>query len=79
MVEYLLQNLNAGYLGNSPFFWEKNNSGYTARIDDAKVFTPAEAREVINSTRGSHKWKRWSKKKVFRVAHLTVDMQDLRK
>lgn len=58
--EYYLQNCSAGYIGDFPVFWHKTNSGYTPYIDDAKVFTRAEADEVMRSTKGSHSWKMWS-------------------
>ncbi len=59
-MTYLMQNESAGYLGNSPLFWPKNNSGYTDKIDDAKVFTYAEANALVQSTKGSHRWRRWN-------------------
>lgn len=77
VIEYLLQNLNAGYLGNSPFFWAEGG-GYTIRVDEAKIFTPEEAKITIKGSKGSHKWKRWNKNKVLKAAHRTVDIQDLR-
>ena len=73
---YYLQNCTSGYLGNSPYFWGKNG-GYTQWLDEAKQWTKEEANDVIRSTRGSHRWKMWSVKRVDKVAKRTVDMQDL--
>ncbi len=74
--QYLLQNVTAGYLGNSPVFWS-NHGGYTQWIDDAKVWGYKEAREQIKSTKGSHSWKMWPLEIVQKMAKKTVDMQDL--
>lgn len=75
---YLLQNENAGYVGNSPCFWHETNSGYTPHVDEAKRFTPQEARDIIRSTKGSHKWKRWHIRDVLKATVCVVDMQKLR-
>jgi hypothetical protein len=80
MVElYYLQNLSMGFLGNSPYFWADGNCGYTTRLDNARMFTKQEARTIIETTRGSHRWKRWSTRFVDKRAYRTVDMQDLEK
>jgi hypothetical protein len=76
---YLLQNLHAGYVGNSPMFWRKGSCGYTAWIDDAKRFTAEECDEIERGSQGSHKWQRWPADLIERLARRTVDMQDLRK
>lgn len=75
---FYLQNLTAGYCGNSPLWWEASDSGYTTRLDCAKKFTAQEVAEIIRSTRGSHRWKKWSVKTVDSAAHRSVDIQDLR-
>lgn len=74
---YLLQNCNAGYIGNSPLFWREGGSGYTQWIDEAKHWTYAEARAQIRATKGSHRWKMWRLDKIEAAAKRTVDMQDL--
>lgn len=76
---YLLQNLNAGYVGNSPMFWREGGSGYTPWIDEAKRWTRQEAEAQIRSTRGTHFWQMWSLAEVEAIAERTVDIQDLRK
>lgn len=76
--KYLLQNCNAGYLGNSPLFWGETD-GYTQWIDDAKRWTKEEALKQIQSTRGTHSWQIWSEIEIESVAKRTVDIQDLRK
>lgn len=75
--KYFLQNLHAGYLGNSPVFWAAGG-GYTQWIDDAAQFTAEECKEIIRGSRGSHKWKRWPVSYIERRAQRTVDMQRLR-
>lgn len=77
--EYLLQNCSAGYVGNSPVFWHKSESGYTPWIDDAKRWAKEEAEQQIRSTRGSHTWQMWSVEEIEAAAKRTVDIQDLRK
>jgi len=77
--EYLLQNCSAGYVGNSPMFWQKGGSGYTPWIDDAQRWTKDDAERQIQSTRGSHNWQMWSVSEIESVAKRTVDIQDLRK
>ncbi len=57
--KYLLQNVTAGFVGNSPLFWHKDGGGYTQWIDDAKQWSKDEAESVIRSTRGSHQWQMW--------------------
>lgn len=77
--EYLLQNCGAGFLGNSPIFWQKGDSGYTQWIDDAKRWTYKEAKIQMKSTSGTHKWKLWPLDVIESVAKRTVDIQDLNK
>lgn len=73
---YLLQNVGAGYLGNSPVFWN-DRGGYTQWIDDAKKFTDAACEKIINSTRGSHEWRKWPWSQINAAAQRTVDSQKL--
>jgi len=75
---YLLQNCTGGYVGNSPCFWHKDDSGYTPWIDDAKRWTKEEAELQIRSTQGSHTWKMWPLHQITAAAKSTVDIQDLR-
>jgi len=77
-VKYFLQNLNAGYLGNSPFWWAEGGNGYTVNIDEAKLFTKEEADLTIKSTKGTHRWKIWPEKRVQSAIYRTVDMQKLK-
>lgn len=74
---YFLQNVSAGYVGNSPVFWEKSGSGYTQWIDEAKKFTADECKKIIHGTLGSHKWKRWPVSFIERRSQRTVDCQKL--
>lgn len=75
---YLLQNVTAGYLGNSPVFWRDGGGGYTQWIDEAKHWTKAETEQQIRSTSGTHKWAMWSVDEIIAAARRTVDIQDLR-
>jgi hypothetical protein len=75
---YLLHNLNAGYIGNSPIFWAERG-GYTQWIDDAKRWTWQEARAQIRSSRSSHSWRIWKLSEIEAVAKRTVDIQDLQR
>ncbi len=72
---YLLQNVGAGYLGNSPLFWS-TKGGYTQWIDDAKQWTEEEADKQIRSTRGTHEWAKWSLAEVNGMSKRTIDIQD---
>ena len=76
MQTYLLQNLTAGYIGNSPVFWHKNNNSYTQWINDAKEFTLQEAEEIIKTTTGTQ-WRIWPTQLIHKKAKLTTDIQDL--
>ena len=73
---YLLQNVGAGYVGNSPVFWQEGG-GYSQWIDKAKRWTYEEARLQVQSTKGSHSWKMWKLSTIEKHAQRTVDMQDL--
>lgn len=77
--EFYLQNCSAGYVGDFPVFWHKAGSGYTPYVDDAKVFTMAEAEGIIRSTKGSHSWKPWSVSTCQAAAVRVVDIERLRK
>mgnify|MGYP000144436698 CR=1 FL=1 len=77
--EYLLQNCNVGFVGNSPMFWHEDDSGYTPWIDEAKRFSRSEAEAMINVTRGSHNFCMWSVREIEQAAKRTVDIQDLRR
>lgn len=76
---YYLQNVGAGYIGNSPIFWAKDGHGYTQWLDDAEKMTAEEAKKIIASTRGSHKWKRWPVSKIDAISQRTVDIQKMRR
>lgn len=74
---YYLQNLSAGFVGNSPIFWKLGGNGYTQWIDEAEQFTTEQADAIIRGTRGSHRWKKWRVSLIQRRAKRTVDMQDI--
>lgn len=76
---YLLQNVTAGYCGNSPMFYRSGGGGYTHWIAEAEVWTKEAAEKQIESTKGSHEWKMWPLALIRSVSKATVDIQDLRK
>lgn len=76
---FLLQNCTAGYVGNSPVFWQNGGSGYTPWINEAKRWTQEEAEKTIRATRGTHTWRMWPVSEIEAAAKQTVDIQDLRK
>lgn len=45
---YYIQNKQAGYLGNSIFFWSVGSNGYTAKLENAHKFTYEEAKSICN-------------------------------
>jgi len=73
---YLLQNVGAGYVGNSPVFWSEKG-GYTQWIDEAKRWTYREGWMQIRATKGSHEWRLWPLELIERCAQRTVDIQRL--
>lgn len=77
-AQYLLQNVTAGYVGNSPVFWREGGSGYTQWIDEAKRWTNEEAETQVRSTSGTHQWVIWKLSSIEKAAKRTVDIQDLR-
>lgn len=48
-MEYYIQNKDAGYLGNSIFFWAKNSQGYTAKLEKAQKYSFEEAKKICSS------------------------------
>jgi len=45
-TKYYIQNTHQGYIGNSIVFWGKNKCGYTAKLEDAGIYTYEEAKEI---------------------------------
>lgn len=76
---YLLQNVTAGYCGNSPMFWRDGGNGYTPWLAESQIWTREDAQKLIDSTRGTHEWKLWPLTLIRSVSKTTVDIQDLRK
>lgn len=74
---YYLQNKSAGYVGNSPLFWHKSNSGYTQWLAYAKLFTEEEADKLIVSLSGSHVLIKHAADSLHSIMRLTVDVQDI--
>lgn len=74
---YYLQNLQAGYVGNSPLFWAKGGNGYTCWLDDCEVFTSEAADKMVRDD--SRKWRAWPVDGIESLARRTVDMEELRR
>ncbi|MGB1202900.1 MAG: hypothetical protein ACPG75_04975 [Alloalcanivorax venustensis] len=74
---YLLQNVTAGYVGNAPLWWRAGGSGYTPWPDEAERFTLADARQVVRSTVGTHKWAIYPELMILEQQRATVDAQHL--
>jgi len=75
--KYLIRDMHAGFLGNSPIFWKQNNSGYTQWIDEARLFTSIEADELIEGN--PSRWQKYRAEKVFSISKRTMDIQDWNK
>jgi len=76
-TRYYLQNVTAGYVGNSPLFWASDNNGYTQWLDEAAKMTSEEALEIIRTTT-SHHLIAWPVDQVDARAQRTVDVQKLK-
>lgn len=46
---YYIQNLRAGYVGNSVLFWGHDSKGYTCNAEDAGVYTEEEAHRICGN------------------------------
>lgn len=57
-MEYYIQNKDAGFLGNSIYFWAKNRNGYTADLNNAHIFSEEEAKKIC--TENPIKNKAWA-------------------
>lgn len=57
-MNYYIQNKNAGYLGNAILFWAKDNCGYTADLNNSRIFTEEEAKQLCNDN--PYKNKAWA-------------------
>lgn len=63
--------------GNVAYFWRKGGCGYTAKIDEAELFTSEDADLIIRSAEGSPKFVKHEKSKVHRVSFQAVNIDDL--
>ena len=57
IMEYYIQNTDAGFIGNAIVFWALNSQGYTAKLENAQKFTFDEAKKICNGN--SQKNKAW--------------------
>lgn len=63
---------------NIAYFWRKGGSGYTARIEEAQMFSDVEADQIIRSAEGSHKFIKHKVGDVEDKAFRAVNIEDLR-
>jgi len=67
---FYIQNRDAGFLGNSPYWWALNSNGYTSHLEKAEKYTEEQAKKIclgnpeknkawpvdyINNNEGVHK------------------------
>jgi len=71
---YYIQNKEAGYLGNSPRWYARNGSGYTAYIQGAERFPEERARRMVEEN--PDKWRMFKCADVDQRLHLIYDSQD---
>lgn len=69
---YVLQNKGAGAVGNSALFWGEFG-GYRANLQEAKRFTLKEARQAVESARGSHEFVIWDYDDLMEIVEFHVD------
>ena len=74
---YLLQNVHAGFVGNSPLWWKKGGSGYTGHVDDAERFTSIESQQKVRE--GAGKYVAYLERDVLANSYLMADIQGLRR
>ena len=48
-MKYYIEDIRSGPVGNCLYFWRKGGHGYTCDIDDAQMFTEAQAAELNKS------------------------------
>jgi len=76
---WLIQNVGQGFLGNFPYFWRREGSGYTVDVNEAGVFTKRAAMRIVDSCRGSHDLRILSHAIVMEFSIRVCDAQWLRK
>jgi len=54
-MEYYIEDIRSGPVGNCLYFWRKEGAGYTCNLDDAEVFDEKEATELNES----YKYRAW--------------------
>jgi hypothetical protein len=69
---YVLQNKGMGAVGNSTLFWA-GFGGYRANLQEAKRFTLEEARQIVESARGSHEFVIWDYDDLMGIVEFHVD------
>ncbi len=65
--KYVLQNTEQTHDGSHIAFWKKGNCGYSANLDEARLFTFSEAKEILDD---NHKGKfvLWNYKEILKMA-----------
>ena len=69
---YVLQNKGAGTVGNSAIFWAETG-GYRSNLQEAKRFTLEDARQIVESARGSHEFVIWDYDDLMGIVEFHVD------
>ncbi len=69
---YVLQNKGVGAVGNSTLFWA-GFGGYRANLQEAKRFTLEEARQTVESAKGSHDFVIWDYNDLMEIVEFHVD------
>lgn len=54
-MEYYIQRVPSGYLGNAPIWWCKDGRGYSAYLENAERFSHEEAMKLQDSSYGKYK------------------------
>jgi hypothetical protein len=80
MMKYYIQRHASGYLGNAPIWWCKGDAGYSAYLENAKIFTKEEAEKILGCdiNKKSEKYKAYPCAFIDSIPHRVFDMQDFR-
>lgn len=70
--EYYIQ--ANGFVGNSMLWWKVGNCGYSTDIKEARIFTEAEAKQIVSSPHSDKKM--WPKAYIDARISQHIDMQD---
>jgi len=74
MKTYYLRNNHAGFVGNSPLWWAKNNGGYTSKLENVKKWS---IQELIAENPCTEKFSIWESEHIDLIASKVADSQDI--